>query len=288
VADRRRVRVGCEFLFSLAGAVPVVLQVEARRDSDWAIVDESFSSLPETPAHAYVDSYGNRCRRMTLLPGEVRVRYEAEALTDPRPEAQDTGADQHQVEDLPDDVLQYTLPSRYCDSDVLFATAWQLFGQVDGGWARAQAISDWVHNTIVFEVGSSNRTTTATDVYLRQRGVCRDFAHLAITFLRALNVPARYCFGYLPDIDIPPAPEPMDFASWLEAYLGGTWYTFDPRNNTRRTGRILVGRGRDAVDVAMVTSYGHAALLGMRVAAEDAALPPWSSADPPALGVFPS
>lgn len=285
-SERRRVRVGCEFLYSLPWPVPVVLQVEARKDGDWAIVAESFTSEPDTATSTYIDPYGNRCRRMTLLPGDVRLRYEAEALTDPGPEPEATAARQHDVADLPDEVLHFTLPSRYCESDVLATIAWQLFGGVEGGWTRTQAISDWVHDNLAFDIQSSDPTITATDVFLRRRGVCRDFAHLAITFMRALNIPARYCYGYLPDIDVPPMDAPMDFVAWLEAYLGGAWHTFDPRNNTRRIGRVLVGRGRDAVDVAMVTSYGNAPLVGMRVVAEDAALPPWSSADPPALGVF--
>jgi transglutaminase-like putative cysteine protease len=287
-ADRRRVRVGCEFLYRLTWPVPIVLQVEARKDQDRAIVAESLTTEPLIAARSYVDSYGNRCRRMTLPPGDVRVRYEAEALTDLGPEPEYPGARQHEVADLPDEVLHFTLPSRYCESDLLADTAWQLFGGLEGGWTRTQAINDWVHDNLAFEHQSSDSTTTATDVFRRRRGVCRDFAHLAITFLRALNIPARYCYGYLPDIDVPPLDEPMDFVSWLEAYLGGAWHTFDPRNNVRRTGRVLVGRGRDAVDVAMVTSYGQAELVGMRVVAEDAAQPFWSSADPPVYSTFQS
>jgi transglutaminase-like putative cysteine protease len=284
-ADRRRVRIGCEFLYSLAWPVPVVLQVEAREDGDGEIASESFFSEPQTATRTYIDPYGNRCRRMTLPPGDLRLRYEAEVLTDPGPEPEDIAAPQQDVANLPDKVLHFTLPSRYCESDVLSNTAWELFGGVPGGWTRAQSINDWVHNNIAFEPQSSDPTTSAVNVYRRRQGVCRDFAHLAITFMRALNIPARYCYGYLPDIDVPPLGEPMDFVAWLEAYLGGTWHTFDPRNNVRRTGRVLVGRGRDAVDVAMVTSYGQAPLVSMRVVAEDAALPPWSSADPPAYSV---
>jgi len=236
--------------------------------------------------HRYVDIYGNICQRLTLAPGRSRIRYEADVAVSTAIDDADPAAAQPPIADLPDDVLQYTLASRYCDSDRLANTAWALFGGVPEGWGRVQAVVDWVHNNVTFEVGSSRPGTGASDVYVQRRGVCRDFAHLAIAFLRALNVPARYCFGYLPDIDVPVAPEPMDFAAWLEAYVGDQWYVFDPRNNARRTGRVLIGRGRDALDVAMLTTYGQAPLTAMRVAAEPATAPPWSSADPPVVGQF--
>jgi transglutaminase-like putative cysteine protease len=169
---------------------------------------------------------------------------------------------------LPDDVLLYTLPSRYCLSDMLADVAWQHFGTTDPGWGRVQAICDFVHARINFAYGSSLPTTTAVDVYQNATGVCRDFAHLAIAFCRAMNIPARYVFGYLPDIDVPPPYATMDFCAWFEAFLGGTWYTFDARNNERRRGRAVIGRGRDALDVAMVTTYGPAQLHEMLVRAD--------------------
>ena len=190
------------------------------------------------------------------------------------------------IADLPDELLHYTLASRYCESDLLSNTAWALFGGVPEGWSRVQAVMDWVHKNITFAMGSSDTSTGATRIYIQRRGVCRDFTHLAVAFLRALNVPTRYCFGYLPDIDVTPVPEPMDFAAWLEAYIGGRWYTFDPRNNERRTGRVVIGRGRDALDVAMLTSYGRAPLEAMRVVAEPVTASPWSSAHPPVRGAF--
>ncbi len=241
---------------------------------------------PFVPAHQYVDIYGNICRRITLEPGTSRIRYEAEVEVSADVDAVDPEAIQPPIADLPDEVLLYTLASRYCNSDRLANTAWGLFGDVPAGWARVQAVVDWVHDNVTFKIGSSTPSTGASDIYLQRRGVCRDFSQLAIAFLRALNIPARYCFGYLPDIDVDVVPGPMDFVAWLEAYVGGVWYTFDPRNNTRRTGRVVIGRGRDAVDVAMLTTYGHAPLTGMRVMAEPVEASPWASASPAILGVF--
>jgi len=174
------------------------------------------------------------------------------------------------VTDLPDEVLVYTMPSRYVLPDVLGDEAWATFGSTPPGYGRVQAVLDHVHERLAFELGSSTPLTTAADVWAAGRGVCRDFAHVALSFLRALNIPARYVFGYLPDLDVPPAPEPMDFAAWIEVWLGDRWYTFDPRNNAHRKGRVLIGRGRDALDVAMVTTFGGPVLERMEVWAEEA------------------
>ena len=172
------------------------------------------------------------------------------------------------VDELPDETLVYLLPSRYCQPDTLGNVAWDLFGGTEPGWGRVQAICDWVHNNITFQRGSIG-LATATDVYLQRRGVCRDFAQLAVTFCRAMNIPARYGFGYMGDIGVPPMDAPMDFHAWFEAYLGGHWYTFDCRHNTPRIGRVFVGRGRDAVDVAMVTTFGAPTLQRMTVWADE-------------------
>jgi transglutaminase-like putative cysteine protease len=219
--------------------------------------------------HTYHDSYGNRCQRILLPIGEHILYYDAVVqVTDDWDEVA-FDASQMPVEDLPDDVLLYTLPSRFCLSDVLSDTAWHLFGNTQPGWARVQAICDWVHTAIRFQYGTSTPFTTAVDVYEQRVGVCRDFAHLAVTFCRALNIPTRYVFGYLPDIGVPPSDDPMDFCAWIEVYLGGRWWTFDPRNNTPRVGRVLIGRGRDALDVAMVTTYGSPTLKQMTVWADE-------------------
>jgi transglutaminase-like putative cysteine protease len=173
---------------------------------------------------------------------------------------------------LPDEILSFVLPSRYCLPDELGHEAWQRFGDLPPGWGRVQAVIDYVHGYLEFMPGASNPWTTAVDAYRAGQGVCRDFAHLAITFCRALNIPARYVFGYLPDIDVvPPPAEPMDFAAWFEAYLDGRWHTFDARNNTPRVGRVVVGRGRDAVDVALLTSFGPLNLTGFEVRADRSA-----------------
>lgn len=281
--QRQVVRVGCEFVHDLSWPVSLVLQVEPRSDAVLGVSHAQLQVDPEVPVHQYLDMYGNICRRLTLEPGVSRIRYEAEVEVESGIDDADPSAAQQPIAELPDEVLQFTLASRYCDSDRLANTAWGLFGAIPEGWPRVQAVVAWVHDNVIFTLGSSNRLTGASDIYLQRRGVCRDFAHLAVAFLRALNVPARYCFGYLPDIDVPVAPEPMDFAAWLEAYVGGRWFTFDPRNNARRTGRVVIGRGRDALDVAMLTTYGLAQLTDMRVMAEAATAVPWSSADPPAL-----
>ncbi|HEY8755749.1 MAG TPA: transglutaminase family protein [Candidatus Dormibacteraeota bacterium] len=279
-------RVGCEFVHELNWPVALTLQVEPRTDAVLAVREAQLETEPDVPVRRHLDLYGNVCRRLTLGPGRTRIRYEAEVEVDAAVDDADGDAAQAPIADLPDDVLHFTLASRYCDSDRLSNTAWALFGGVPEGWTRVQAVVDWVHDNIAFTMGSSNTATGASDVYIERRGVCRDFAHLAVAFLRGLNVPARYCFGYLPDIDVPVAPEPMDFAAWLEAYVGGRWYTFDPRNNARRTGRVVIGRGRDALDVAMMTTYGRAPLVAMRVAAEPVTAQLWSSAQPPVCGDF--
>ncbi|HSP64830.1 MAG TPA: transglutaminase family protein [Candidatus Deferrimicrobium sp.] len=284
--ESRRVRVGCEFVHDLDWPVTLVLQVEPRPDAVLAVSGARLDTDPAVPISRYVDIYGNVCRRLTLGPGRARIRYEAEVEVSAGIDDADPSASQAAVAELPDEILHFTLASRYCESDRLSNTAWALFGGVPEGWARVQAVIDWVHDNISFATGSSNTGTGATEIYVNRRGVCRDFTQLAIAFLRGLNIPTRYCFGYLPDIDVPILPEPMDFAAWLEAYVGDRWYTFDPRNNQRRTGRVVIGRGRDAVDVAMLTSYGRAPLEAMRVVAEPVSATPWSSAYPPVCGAF--
>jgi transglutaminase-like putative cysteine protease len=174
-------------------------------------------------------------------------------------------ARQYPIWELPEDALVFLLASRYCDTDLLATTAWNLFGNSPPGWARVQAICDFVHNHLRFDYSQARPTRTAVEAYNERVGVCRDFAHLAITFCRCLNIPARYCTGYLGDIGLPANPAPMDFAGWFEAFLGGQWYTFDPRNNDVRIGRILIARGRDAVDVAISTTFGPNTLASFTV-----------------------
>jgi transglutaminase-like putative cysteine protease len=271
-----RVRVGSEFRLRAATAVPTVWQVRPRLDGEPALVEEVWTAAagdgtPVAGVRSYVDRYDNRCDRLLIPAGETTVVYDALVDVPERLDAWAPHAVVPAVDELPDDTLVYLLPSRFCPVDELADEAWSTFGHLPRTWELVAGVCSWVHGHLDFAYGSSTPSTTARDVLHSGTGVCRDFAHLAVTFLRALNVPARYVFGYLPDIGVPPPDSPMDFCAWLEAYLDGTWYTFDPRNDARRTGRVVIGRGRDAVDVAMLTSYGSVELLGMTVWADPAA-----------------
>lgn len=263
-----RLDVGCTFAFETAASIPAVFLVRPAAAGPQRIVTERWSCDPDVPFHDYTDLYGNLCRRVTLPPGNPVLTYDATVEIVDALDPADERAPEVPIDALPDDVLLYTLPSRYCLSDMLANQAWQLFGNVPPGFGRVQAICDFVHDHLTFGYGSSTPQTTALDVFERKMGVCRDFAHLAIAFARALNIPARYVFGYLPDIDVPPPDAPMDFCAWFEAYVGNRWFTFDPRNNQRRRGRAVIARGRDALDVAMATTYGAAPLQTMTVRAD--------------------
>jgi len=274
--DPRGVRVGCRFVLRSQADVAVVVQVTPRLDDRATVLEEHWvvdahgqPGAAPPRRHEYLDAFGNRCERLTLPQGETTLRYQAKVLVPGVPDAVAPGAPEVPVAALPDDALVYLLPSRYCLPDELGADAWRHFGALEPGWARVQAVVDMVHSHLTFGYGSSSPVTTAADVYRSGHGVCRDFAHLAISFCRALNIPARYVFGYIPDIGIPPPDEPMDFCAWFEAYLDGSWHTFDARLNARRVGRVVVGRGRDAVDVAMLTSYGRVDLVGFEVEADE-------------------
>jgi len=264
------IRVGCEFTYEVVWPTPTVLLVQPHPHAAQTIMHDEWKLVPPIPLHAYQDIYGNLCQRLLLPAGEHVFAYDALVEV---PDTWDEVAPetpQLPVEDLPDDVLLYTLPSRFCLSDALSDTAWQLFGNTNPGWERVQAICDWVNTTIRFQYGTSTALTTAVDIYVQKVGVCRDLTHLAVTFCRAMNIPTRYVFGYLPDIGVPLSTAAMDFCAWMEVYLGGRWWTFDPRNNQPRVGRVLIGRGRDASDVAMVTSYGSPLLKRMTVWADEA------------------
>jgi transglutaminase-like putative cysteine protease len=258
--------VGCEFQLETAQSVAAVVQVAPCPQQGVRMRSEQWDTRSDH--HGYVDLYNNRCERFTIDSGGCRIAYGAElVLTDPadviEPDAPETP-----VASLPDEALSFVMPSRFCLPDELGHEAWQRFGELTPGWGRVQAIVDFVHGHLEFVPGASNPWTTAADAYRAGQGVCRDFAHLAITFCRALNIPARYVFGYIPDVGVPPTTEPMDFAAWFEAYLDGRWHTFDARNNRPRVGRVVVGRGRDAIDVALITSFGPLTLTGFQVRAE--------------------
>jgi transglutaminase-like putative cysteine protease len=260
-----RVRIGCEFDYESLGPVPMLMLVRAQPDGEHQTIYESRWTEPEVPVHEYVDAFDNHCWRFVAPEGRFRIRYDALVDITGEPDPVVPDAPLIRVEDLPDSALVFTLASRYVQSDLLIQTAWDLFGDTPPTWARVQAVCDWVHTNIAYETGNSGPTITAMDVFERRVGVCRDFALMAVAFCRALNIPARYTFGYLPDIAVEPPDVPMDFHAWFEAYLGGRWYTFDARHNVPRIGRVVIGRGRDAVDVAMATQYGSSRLNAMTV-----------------------
>jgi transglutaminase-like putative cysteine protease len=257
--------VGCSFGLESVQPAEAILQVAPSPGPGIAIGAERWETGAEH--HGYTDHYGNRCERFALRAGSSQVTYEAELLIADPADTIEPGTPETPVAELPDEVLSFVMPSRFCLPDELGHEAWQRFGQMQPGWGRVQAIVDYVHGHLEFAPGTSNPWTTAADAYRARQGVCRDFAHLAITFCRAMNIPARYVFGYIPDIGVPVDGE-MDFAAWFEAYLDGRWHTFDARNNTPRIGRVVVGRGRDAVDVALITSFGPLTLTGFVVRAE--------------------
>lgn len=264
-----RVRAGCEFIYETDGPVPMLMLVRARPDAEHRTVYESRWTSPELPIHEYRDGFENRCWRFVLPPGQTTLRYDAVVEIPGEPDPVVPDAQLVPVQDLPDDALVFTLPSRYIQSDLLLDDAWRLFGATPPSWARIQAVCDWIHENIEYKTGSSGPATTALDVYQDRVGVCRDFALLGVALCRALNIPARYVFGYLPDIAIEPPDIPMDFHAWFEAYVGDRWYAFDARHNQPRIGRVLIGRGRDAVDVALTTAYGSARLSQMIVWADE-------------------
>jgi transglutaminase-like putative cysteine protease len=258
--------VGCTFGLDSVQPAVAIMQVAPYLESGLAVSSERWET--DADHHAYVDHYGNRCERFELEAGASSVTYEAHVLLAQPADVIAPATHETPVQSLPDEVMSFVMPSRFCLPDELGHEAWQRFGDVPPGWARVQTIVDYVHGHLEWVEGASNPWTTAADAYRAGQGVCRDFAHLAITFCRALNIPARYVFGYIPDIGVPPPTEAMDFAAWFEAYLDGAWHTFDARNNVPRTGRVVVGRGRDAVDVALITSFGPLTLTQFDVRAE--------------------
>jgi transglutaminase-like putative cysteine protease len=217
------------------------------------------------PVSSYRDGFGNWCSRIVAPAGRIRLRTLALVQDSGLPDAVVPNARQIPVEDLPEDTLIFLLGSRYCETDCLMDTAWSLFGGTPLGWPRVQAICDFVHSHLAFGYQYASSTKSALQAFNDRTGVCRDFAHLAIAFCRCMNIPARYCTGYLGDIGVPPMDAPMDFSGWFEAYLGGAWYAFDARHNHPRIGRILIARGRDAADVAISTAFGSGALESFRV-----------------------
>ena len=261
-----QIRVGYKIVYNLPQPTPMILalNIHPTRASD-LIRPDTMRTYPSVPIAPYRDGFGNSCSRIVAPQGRILITADAVVNDTGVPDAVSPWAEQVMVPDLPEETLTFLLGSRYCESDRLSETAWSLFGQSPAGWGRVQAICDFVHQHLTFGYQYARPTKTAWEAYGERTGVCRDFAHLAITFCRCMNIPARYCAGYLGDIGVPPSSAPMDFAGWFEAYLGGAWYTFDPRNHVPRIGRILIARGRDAADVAISTTFGPTQLESFRV-----------------------
>ena len=262
--------IGYDITYTAPQPTPMVvmLSVHPSRVAD-LVAPENITTHPPAPIHYYHDSFGNFCGRLVLPQGGVTLSNRATVRDSGLPDPVMPDAQQIPVENLPDEVILFLLPSRYCEIDRMVDLAWSLFGNTPMGWGRVQAICDYVHNHVTFGYQFAAPTKSAHDVHTERRGVCRDFAHLAVTLCRCMNIPARYCTGYLGDIRIPAVPGPMDFAGWFEAYLGNRWYTFDARNNTPRIGRVLMARGRDACDVALVSTFGPNTLQRFTVWADE-------------------
>jgi len=269
-AKPMQIRIGYDIIYQCPQPTPMILtlQVHYSRVSD--LVQPDYLMVePAVPVTGYRDLFGNWCARIVAPAGQTRLWCRTLINDSGQPEPVVLSARQVPVEALPDDTLIYLLGSRYCETDRLTEIAWSLFGQTPEGWGRVQAICDFVHHHIRFGHAFARPTKTALEAYQEGAGVCRDFAHLAITFCRCLNIPARYCTGYLGDIGVPLSTEAMDFAGWFEAYLDGHWYTFDARNNQPRIGRVLIARGRDAADVAISNTFGPNTLARFTIITEE-------------------
>ena len=266
-----KIRAGYRISYQCQRPTPMilVLRVHPSREPDLILPDDPIFDS-RVGLGEYRDGFGNRCGRILAPAGNLTISTEFLVNDSGVPDEVAHDVPQHLLEDLPADVLVYLIGSRYCETDRLLNTAWSLFAEVPKGWAVVQAICDFVHDRLTFSYEHARPTRTAFEAFTEKRGVCRDFAHLAVALCRCMNIPARYCTGYLGDIGVPPQPEPMDFSAWFEAYLGDRWYTFDARHNKPRIGRILMARGRDATELALVTSFGPCALTSFHVLTEAA------------------
>jgi transglutaminase-like putative cysteine protease len=261
-----KLRVGFEMTYRFEQPTPMMLalSIHPSRAAD-VVRPEQFVTDPAVPVTSYLDLFGNRCSRLVAPQGRFVLRSDAVVNDSGAADIVAPSAAQTAVEDLPASTLLYLLGSRYCETELLSNFAWEQFASVPAGWARVQAICDFVHQHIEFGYAHARHTRTAMEAHAEGRGVCRDYAHLAITLCRCMDIPARYCTGYLGDVGTEPPYGPMDFAAWFEAFLGDRWYTFDARNNQPRIGRVLIARGRDACDVALSTTFGPNKLEGFKV-----------------------
>ena len=261
-----KLSVGFAIVYDCPQPTPMILtlNIHYSRVSDM-LKSDMLVVNPSVPIKAYRDGFGNWCTRIVAPKGEIQLRADSIVRDPGTPDRIEPWAREHAVHDLPEDTLVFLLGSRYCETDCLSETAWGLFGKTPAGWGRVQAICDFVHNHIQFGYHHARRTRTALEAFRERQGVCRDFAHLAIAFCRCMNIPARYCTGYLGDIGVPASADPMDFSAWFEVFLDGQWHTFDARNNVPRIGRVLIAQGRDAADVAISTTFGLNTLKSFRV-----------------------
>lgn len=265
-----RIRAGFEISFLAVGETPMSLLLSVHPDRRRDLLTPDVLQVePAAPVRQHLDLFGNLVTRVTAPGGPITFRSDFVIADCGLPEPHDWTARQHPVEDLPDSVLPFLLASRYCETDRMSDLAWALFGQTEPGWPRLQAILDYAHQRIEFGYQHARPTRTALEAHEERLGVCRDYAHLAITLCRCMNIPARYCTGYLGDIGVPPLDAPMDFSAWLEAYLDGRWHSVDARFNQPRIGRIVLARGRDATDVAISTAFGSHLLTGFTVVTEE-------------------
>jgi transglutaminase-like putative cysteine protease len=264
------IRAGYDIAFQCVQetAMVLMLSIEPARVRD-LLSEHRIGFSPDVASHDYVDLFGNTCTRMVAPAGLIEIRNEFRIADSGLPDEVAPNARQLEVADLPNDVLIYLLGSRYCDTEKLSNLAWSLFGGVTPGWQRVQAICDYAHDRIRFGYQHARADRTASEGHEERIGVCRDFAHLAVTLCRCMNIPARYCTGYLGDIGVPADPAPMDFSAWFEVYLDGRWFTFDARHNHPRIGRIVMARGRDAADVAISTNFGAVQLVKFSVITEE-------------------
>ena len=259
------IRFGFEIDIESTTPVPMLLALSTHPDLDGRLIGEDYVRVPQgCPSNTYADRFGNRVTRIVTPTGSLKLWSDCVIDVEGEPDVQMPSARQLPIPDLPDAVLPYLLASRYCDSDNLVDQAWSLFAGFPEGWSRVQAITNFVHQHVTFGYQFGRATKTASQVFLEKTGVCRDFAHLSISLCRAVNIPARYASGYMGDIGVPDSGA-GDFCAWFEVYLDGRWYTFDARHNVPRIGRLLMVRGLDAADVAMITSFGNYELKYFRV-----------------------
>jgi transglutaminase-like putative cysteine protease len=261
-----KLRIGYELVYRFPQPTPIILVVNVHESRIQDLVEEDrLGADPSIEISSYQDGFGNRCTRLLAPEGVLRLSADGVIYDSGLPDEISAEAWQDSVPDLPEENLVFLLGSRYCETDLLSYTAWQLFSGVAPGYPRAKAICDYVHNHLSFHYGNARPTRSAAQAHEERSGVCRDFAHLAIAFCRCMNIPARYCTGYLSDIGTPLPYPSGDFAAWFEAWIGGRWHMFDPRNNVPRIGRVLMARGRDASDVAIATTFGPNLLESFRV-----------------------